>query len=144
MKKPTASDEWNFLIIMVPPMLNAHSMRPDHAAAKPSGKRRDPNTSTPKVDNTIVNARIEYLYEKIHNDGRHRRRRHGERKKRTRSSPQFSAIPVGRAARTRETSQERTTIPQLVFEKTLHRGTLLNTLCSVITPFPIHPSSTLY
>ena len=61
MKKPTASDEWNFLIIMVPPTLRAHNIRPDHNAAKPSENLRDPRTITPSIVNASVMARIEYL-----------------------------------------------------------------------------------
>jgi hypothetical protein len=63
MKKPTAKEEWNFLIIIVPPTLRAHSMRPDHAAAKPSGKALDPKTITPRMDNRSVMDRMEYLQE---------------------------------------------------------------------------------
>lgn len=62
MKKPTASEEWNFLIIMVPPTLRAHNIRPDHAAANPSGSLRDPSTNTPKIANKRVIPRIEYLW----------------------------------------------------------------------------------
>lgn len=61
MKKPTANDEWNFRIIMVPPTLKAQSIKPDHTAAKPSGNDRDPNTTTPKIVRTRVIAKMEYL-----------------------------------------------------------------------------------
>jgi hypothetical protein len=63
MKKPTAREEWNFLIIIVPPTLRAHNMRADQAAAKPSGKAREPKTITPRIDNRSVIDRMEYLKE---------------------------------------------------------------------------------
>ena len=61
MKNPTAREEWNFRIIMVPPTLRPQSMSPDHKAASPSENRRDPRMSIPKIVRKSVIPRMEYL-----------------------------------------------------------------------------------
>eukprot|EP00977_Amphora_coffeiformis_P003785 scaffold758_cov177-Amphora_coffeaeformis.AAC.3 len=54
MKNPTASDEWNFLIIIVPPTDRAHSINPDQSAARPSENLREPMTKMPRMNKILA------------------------------------------------------------------------------------------
>ena len=105
---------------MVPPTLRAHNMRPDHAAARPSGNLRDPNTRIPSIVNNNVMARMEYL-------------RHDKLV--------FVVVVVRKQ---RESSLHsmmmmilcvRTTILRLISGTNPHKETLPSRLCIVIIPF---------
>lgn len=61
MKKPTAIELWNLRIIIVPPILNAKSIRADQTDVKPSARDRVPMTAHAINARTPVKPRIEYL-----------------------------------------------------------------------------------
>lgn len=61
MKNPTAKLLWNFLIIMVPPILKNKSMLPLHKAAKPSEKTRVDVTNKLMITNIPDITNIAYL-----------------------------------------------------------------------------------
>jgi hypothetical protein len=61
MKNPTAMELWNFLMIIVPPMLNASSINADHIEVKVSLIPRVDMTAQDMRARTPVNPRIEYL-----------------------------------------------------------------------------------
>jgi hypothetical protein len=64
-KKPTAMELWNFLIIIVPPMLNTSNITADQMAAKPSAKFRVDMTIKLNRVRMIVTAKMEYLVNEV-------------------------------------------------------------------------------
>jgi hypothetical protein len=61
MKKPTAIELWNFLMIMVPPILNASNINADHIEVKASLNPRVDMTAHDISARTPVKLKIEYL-----------------------------------------------------------------------------------
>lgn len=64
MKNPTAMELWNFLMIIVPPMLRTNSIRADQIAAKPSANVRVVMITKLISIRIPVTAKIEYLSER--------------------------------------------------------------------------------
>mmetsp|Transcript_22760 Transcript_22760/g.42303 ORF Transcript_22760/g.42303 Transcript_22760/m.42303 type:complete len:114 (-) Transcript_22760:260-601(-) len=60
MKNPTAMELWNFLMIMVPPILNAKSIKADHIDVKVSLMPRVDMTAQDMSARTPVSPRMEY------------------------------------------------------------------------------------
>lgn len=60
-KNPTAMELWNFLMIMVPPMLRIHSIVADQKDASPSANGREPITTNDMSISMTVRPKIEYL-----------------------------------------------------------------------------------
>lgn len=60
-KNPTAIELWNFLMIIVPPMLSARSISADHIEVKASLIPRVDMTAHDMRARTPVKPRIEYL-----------------------------------------------------------------------------------
>lgn len=54
---------WNFRMIIVPPMLNTHSIAADQKLAKPSENGRVPMTAKDISINMTVRPKMEYLKE---------------------------------------------------------------------------------
>jgi hypothetical protein len=61
MKNPTAMELWNFLMIIVPPILRAISMMALQILMNPSEIERVPVTANDMIVNTPVTLRILYL-----------------------------------------------------------------------------------
>ena len=61
MKNPTAIELWNFLMIIVPPILSAKSISADHIDVKVSLKPRVDMTAQDMSARTPVKPRMEYL-----------------------------------------------------------------------------------
>mmetsp|Transcript_31955 Transcript_31955/g.48613 ORF Transcript_31955/g.48613 Transcript_31955/m.48613 type:complete len:88 (+) Transcript_31955:372-635(+) len=59
-KKPTAIELWNFLMIMVPPMLNTNSITADQMAANPSAIVLVDIITKLRSVRIAVTAKIEY------------------------------------------------------------------------------------
>ena len=62
MKNPTAIELWNFLMIIVPPMLNVKSMIADQRDVNDSLKPRLDMTMQDIRESNPVNPKIEYLW----------------------------------------------------------------------------------
>ena len=62
MKNPTAMELWNFLIIIVPPILSASSIKADHTEVKPSESDLVPTTAQDMSARIPVIPRMEYLH----------------------------------------------------------------------------------
>jgi hypothetical protein len=60
-KKPTAMELWNFLMIMVPPILNANNINADHIDVNASLTPRVDITAHDMRAKTPVKPRMEYL-----------------------------------------------------------------------------------
>jgi hypothetical protein len=60
-KKPTAMELWNFLMIMVPPILSASNINADHIEVKASLSPRVDMTAHDMSASIPVKLRIEYL-----------------------------------------------------------------------------------
>jgi hypothetical protein len=61
MKNPTAIELWNFLIIIVPPILKVSNINADHIDVNDSLKPRVDITAHDINASTPVNPKIEYL-----------------------------------------------------------------------------------
>lgn len=61
MKKPTAMELWNFLMIMVPPILNASNINADHIDVKASLMPLVDMTAHDMSARIPVKLRMEYL-----------------------------------------------------------------------------------
>jgi hypothetical protein len=61
MKNPTAMELWNFLMIIVPPILRAISMMALQILMNPSEIERVPVTANDMIVNTPVTLRMLYL-----------------------------------------------------------------------------------
>lgn len=61
MKNPTAIELWNFLIIMVPPILKASNIKADHIEVKASLRPRVDMTAHDMSAKIPVKLNIEYL-----------------------------------------------------------------------------------
>jgi hypothetical protein len=74
MKKPTAIELWNFLIIIVPPILNANSINADHIDVKASLIPRVDMTAQDINAKIPVKPKIEYLRKGVKRKYRNQRR----------------------------------------------------------------------
>jgi hypothetical protein len=69
MKNPTAIELWNFLMIMVPPILKASNIRADHIEVNASLRPRVDMTAHDMSARTPVKPRMEYLVMRVDREG---------------------------------------------------------------------------